>query len=45
MRAVGCPEWTGVRLADVLRAAGVKPSAVYVGHSGNDLHLSGDDEK
>ncbi|SMO98446.1 sulfite oxidase [Paracoccus laeviglucosivorans] len=45
MGAVGCPEWTGVRLADVLRAAGVKPSAVYTGHYGNDVHLSGDDQK
>ena len=27
----GCAEWTGVRLADVLKAAGVKPSAVYTG--------------
>src|SRR5262249_27155285 len=30
----GCAEWTGVRLADVLRAAGVKPSAVFTGHYG-----------
>lgn len=43
--AVGCPEWTGVRLADVLKAAGVKDSAVYTGHYGNDVHLSGDEEK
>ena len=43
--AVGCPQWTGVRLADVLNAAGVKPSAVYTGHYGNDPHLSGDPEK
>ena len=43
--AVGCPEWTGVRLADVLKAAGVKESAVYTGHYGNDVHLSGDEEK
>lgn len=43
--AVGCPEWTGVRLSDVLKAAGVKPSAVYTGHYGNDVHLSGDDQK
>ena len=42
--AVGCPEWTGVRLKDVLEAAGVKPSAVYTGHYGNDVHLSGDPE-
>ncbi|MDO5704892.1 MAG: sulfite oxidase [Paracoccus sp. (in: a-proteobacteria)] len=45
MGAVGCPEWTGVRLADVLKAAGVKSSAVYTGHYGNDPHLSGDDGK
>lgn len=42
--AVGCPEWTGVRLADVLNKAGVKDSAVYTGHYGNDPHLSGDPE-
>lgn len=38
----GCAEWTGVSLADVLKAAGVKPSAVYTGHYGADTHLSGD---
>jgi DMSO/TMAO reductase YedYZ molybdopterin-dependent catalytic subunit len=38
----GCAEWTGVRLADVLKAAGVKPSAVFTGHYGADPHLSGD---
>jgi len=43
--AVGCPEWTGVRLKDVLERAGVKPSAVYTGHYGNDVHLSGDPER
>lgn len=43
--AVGCPEWTGVRLADVLKEAGVKESAVYTGHYGNDVHLSGDEEQ
>ncbi|UTW54633.1 sulfite oxidase [Kordiimonas sp. SCSIO 12610] len=40
--AIGCPEWTGVRLHDVLKAAGVKPSAVYTAHYGADEHLSGD---
>ena len=45
MGAVGCPEWTGVRLADVLNAAGVKESAVYTGHYGNDVHLSFDEDK
>src|SRR5499426_1590838 len=42
---VGCAQWTGVRLADVLRAAGVKPSAVFTGHYGADPHLSGDASK
>jgi len=41
----GCAEWTGVRVADVLRAAGVKPSAVFSGHFGADPHLSGDATK
>jgi sulfite oxidase len=39
---VGCAEWTGVRVADVLKAAGVKPSAVFSGHYGSDPHLSGE---
>lgn len=43
--AVGNAEWTGVRLRDVLNAAGLKPSAVYTGHYGNDMHLSGDPER
>lgn len=43
--AVGCPEWTGVRLADVLNAAGVNDNAVYTAHYGADAHLSGDPEK
>jgi DMSO/TMAO reductase YedYZ molybdopterin-dependent catalytic subunit len=34
--AVGCALWTGVRMADVLSAAGVKPSAVYTGHHAPD---------
>jgi sulfite oxidase len=38
----GCAEWTGVRVADVLKAAGVKSSAVFSGHYGADPHLSGD---
>lgn len=36
----GCAEWTGVRLADVLRAAGVKSSAVFTGHYGADRSLA-----
>lgn len=43
--AVGNGEWTGVRLKDVLEAAGVKPSAVYTGHYGNDVDISGDPDK
>ena len=38
----GCAEWTGVPLADVLKTAGLKPSAKYTGHYAADLHLSGD---
>ena len=38
----GCAEWTGARLSDVLKAAGVKSSAVFTGHYGADPHLSGD---
>jgi DMSO/TMAO reductase YedYZ molybdopterin-dependent catalytic subunit len=43
--AIGNARWTGVRLADVLAAAGVKQSAVYTGHEGADPHLSGDPKK
>ena len=42
---VGCARWTGVRLKDVLEAAGPKPSAIYTAHYGADPHLSGDPEK
>ncbi|MEZ5786584.1 MAG: sulfite oxidase [Xanthobacteraceae bacterium] len=43
--AVANSEWTGVRLADVLKAAGLKPEAKYTGHYGADPHLSGDPKK
>ncbi|SEA08108.1 sulfite oxidase [Microbulbifer marinus] len=43
--AVACSAWTGVRLADVLKAAGIKPGAVYTAHYGADTHLSGDPGK
>jgi len=43
--AIGNAEWTGVRYADILKAAGVKDSAVYTGHYGMDGHLSGDATK
>ena len=35
--AVACSEWTGVRLRDVLQAAGLKPTAVYTGNYGGDI--------
>lgn len=41
----GCAEWTGVPLGDVLKSAGVKPSAVYTANYGTDVHLSGDIKK
>jgi DMSO/TMAO reductase YedYZ molybdopterin-dependent catalytic subunit len=40
--AVSCAEWTGVRLRDLLRAAGLKDGARFTGHFGADPHLSGD---
>ena len=43
--AIGNAEWTGVRYRDLLKAAGVKKSAVYTGHYGMDLHLSRNPEK
>ena len=36
----GCAEWTGVRLIDVLKAAGVKSSAKFSGHYGSDRSLA-----
>ena len=43
--AVGCPEWTGVRLRDVLERVGVNDDAVYVAFYGADTHASGDPKK
>lgn len=43
--AVGCAEWNGVRLKDVLKACGISDSAEYVGFFGADTHLSGDPQK
>ncbi len=43
--AIGCPEWTGVRLRDVLEHVGMKDDAVYVGYYGADIHASGDVSK
>ena len=33
---MGCPKWTGVRLAEVLKSAGLKPNAVHVSGQGGD---------
>ena len=33
---MGCPTWGGVRLGDLLKAAGVKPGAVHVAGQGGD---------
>jgi len=41
----GCAEWTGVPLADLLKKAGLRPSAKYTAHYAADLHLSGDPSK
>src|SRR5690606_22242929 len=43
--AIGNAEWTGVRLADILNRAGLKPEAVYTGHFGYDQHLSMDPDR
>jgi DMSO/TMAO reductase YedYZ molybdopterin-dependent catalytic subunit len=42
---VGCAEWTGVRLKDLLEDVGYKSDAVYIGYHAADQHLSGDPEK
>ena len=43
MGAVACSEWTGVRLADVLKKTGVKAGAVYTAHYSADRHVSGEE--
>jgi len=43
--AVSCANWTGVRLRDVLKDAGIKDNAVYVGYHSADVHLSRDPTK
>jgi DMSO/TMAO reductase YedYZ molybdopterin-dependent catalytic subunit len=42
---IGCAEWTGIPLSVLLRAAGVKQSAVYTANTGADVHLSGDPKR
>jgi sulfite oxidase len=41
---VGCAEWTGVSLGDVLREAGLKDSALFTGHFGADPDKHGSHE-
>jgi sulfite oxidase len=36
----GCAEWTGVKLSEVLKAAGLKPTAQFTGHYGIDRSLA-----
>lgn len=43
--AVACPEFTGVRVKDVLQHCGIKDDAVYIGYYGADTHISGDPKK
>ena len=43
--AIGCPEWTGVRLRDVLETCGIADNAIYVAYEAADTHLSGDPTK
>lgn len=43
--AIGCPRWTGVRLADVLDDCGIADDAVYVGYYGADRSLGGNPDK
>lgn len=43
--AVGCAEWTGVRLRDVLNDCGIADDAMYLGYYGADEHLTRDPGK
>ncbi|MGF1703587.1 sulfite oxidase [Photobacterium makurazakiensis] len=43
--AVGSPQWTGVRLRDVLEDCGIKDDAVYIGYHAADSHLTRDPAK
>ena len=43
--AVGYPQWTGVRLQDVLQHVGINDDAIYVAYYGADTHASGDPAK
>ncbi len=39
--AVGCVQWSGVRLRDLLRRCELLPQATYTGHYSPDLYLDG----
>lgn len=43
--AVGCAEYTGVRLRDVLEDAGYSANAVFVAYYGEDPHLSAETDE
>jgi len=43
--AVSCAKWTGIRLKDLLKDAGIKDNAVYIGYHGADKHISRDPNK
>lgn len=43
--AIGCAQWTGVRLKDVLQDCGIKDDAIYIGYHGADSHLSGNPDR
>ena len=41
--AVACSEWSGVRLRDVLKAAGLKQTAIYTGNYGADQPIGSEE--
>ena len=41
--AVGCPQWDGIRLKDLLNDCGYSDDAMYVAFYGADTHLSGEE--
>ncbi|MFV2089118.1 MAG: sulfite oxidase, partial [Pseudomonadales bacterium] len=43
--AIGTPQWTGVRVRDVLESCGIEKDAIYLGFQSADRHLSGDPNK
>ena len=43
--AIGCAQWRGIRVADLLDDVGMTDAAVYVAYRGADRHLSGASDK